>query len=290
LARSSIRCSRRPGDSKTPCPKREQPAFTGRDAVYSSGLIPFEGVGGNTFKVPIADDAQTGTYGFYCNVHGPLQYGQVEIVDKGTEIPSASEVAKTAREEAEKRAEVLVSNHKAAEAGKPVTAGETGNEKFETKAKKLIGVPNPFIHEKQLIHGIINEFVPRDVAAKVGEKVTWTFAGMHTISFNVPKYFPVFTIADDGRVELNPKASEPAGWPGPPEQPGSGGHDDEGGGEGPEPEPVKVDAGAWDGKGFRSTGLDYPEGAEFSVTFTKAGTYPFACLIHPPMVGKIVVK
>lgn len=285
-----------PGDTNTPCPAREQPAFTGRDAIYSSGLIPYEGVRGNTFKVPVAQDAEPGTYGFYCNVHGPLQYGEVEIVGKGEEIPSSRFVARKARDEAERRTKILVANHKAAVKGKAVVAGETGDEKVPTKGKNLIGVPSPFFHEKTIVHGIVNEFVPRDMKVKVRQKVTWTFAGSHTISFNVPKYFPIFTVAEDGRVEYNPKTGDAAGWPGPPKEPGSSrGHDEaetgegEGGGGGP-PEPVKVDAGNWDGKGFRSTGLDYPDGSEFSVTFTKAGTYPFACLIHPSMVGKIVVE
>ena len=33
-----------------------------------------------------------------------------------------------------------------------------------------------------------------------------------------------------------------------------------------------------------------PTGDKYSVTFTKAGTYPYACLIHPGMIGKVVVK
>ncbi len=282
-----------PGDRKSPCPKRAQPKFTGSDAVYSSGIIPYEGVGGNTFRVPVAANAKPGTYGYYCNVHGPLQYGQVEIVPKGTDIPSSRDVAEAARKESKSRTEVMVANYKAAKAGKVVVAGETGDEEIATKGKNLIGVPSPFFYKKKLVHGIINEFVPKQMTAKANEKVRWTFAGMHTISFNVPKYFPVFTIANDGNVEFNPKASAPAGWPGPPKPPDDGGG--EGGGEGgerggPPPEPVKVDAGPWDGKGFRSSGLDFGEGDEFSVTFTKSGTYPFACLIHPSMVGTIVVK
>ena len=284
-----------PGDRETPCPKRAQPKFTGSDAVYSSGVIPYEGVGGNTFRVPVAADAKPGTYGYYCNVHGPLQYGQVEIVPKGTDIPSSREVAETARKESKIRTEVMVANYKAAKAGKGVLAGETGEEEIATKGKNLIGVPSPFFYKNNFVHGIINEFVPKQITAKTNEKVTWTFAGKHTISFNVPKYFPVFTIANDGTVAFNPKALVPAGWPGPPKPPEGGGEEPEGGGEGeegppPEREPAKVDAGPWDGKGFRSSGLDFGDGDEFSVTFTKAGTYPFACLVHPSMVGTIVVK
>ncbi len=273
-----------PGDKETPCPQRKQPAFTGRDAVYSSGLIPYEGIGGNSFKVPIATDAEPGTYSYFCNVHGPLQYGQVTVVADGTDIPSKSEVAKAARVEAERATKVMVANFKAASAGRPVVGGEMEQKEIVTKGKRLIGIPSPFFHEGSLVHGIVNEFIPKTSTVKTGEKVTWTFSGGHTLSFNVPKYFPVFTVAKDGRTEFNPKATVAAGWPGPPEQ------EDEGEGGAAEPEPVRVDAGTWDGSGFRSTGLDYPEGAEFTVTFTKSGTYPFACLIHPAMVGTLVVK
>ena len=39
---------------------------------------------------------------------------------------------------------------------------------------------------------------------------------------------------------------------------------------------------------FKSKALDTDQ--EFSYTFTKAGTYPYYCSIHPKMVGKIVVQ
>jgi len=39
---------------------------------------------------------------------------------------------------------------------------------------------------------------------------------------------------------------------------------------------------------FKSKVLDTDE--KFSYTFTKAGTYPYYCTIHPKMTGKIVVR
>jgi plastocyanin len=39
---------------------------------------------------------------------------------------------------------------------------------------------------------------------------------------------------------------------------------------------------------FKSKVLDTDE--NFSYTFTKAGTYPYYCTIHPKMTGKIVVQ
>lgn len=279
-----------PGDETTPCKKRAQPAFSGQP-IYSSGIIPFEGVGGNTFKVRLADDLATGTYSFYCNVHGALQWGAIDVKPKGSEIPSAGAVAKQARKEAERFSAPFVENYRFAKAGKPVSGGEPGNEEtIETKGKNLVGLPIPFFKDGVFFHGVSNEFAPRSVKAEVGKPVTWTMLGGHTLSFNVPKYFPVFTVAKDGKVALNPKATPAAGWDEPPEPPSSG-DESEGGGEeeGPPPEPRKVEV-TWDGKGFHSTGMSYNAGDTFSVTFTKAGTYPFACLIHPQMVGKVVVS
>ena len=61
--------------------------------------------------------------------------------------------------------------------------------------------------------------------------------------------------------------------------------------EGPPPE-VSLDAGTWDGEGFVSSGVVFGEGSPllYSVTFSRAGTYDYACLIHPRMVGKVTVR
>lgn len=283
-----------PGDETTPCPKRPQPEFTGRQAIYSSGIIPYEGVQGNTFRVKMADDAKPGTYSYYCNVHGPLQWGQVVVKDKTASIPSADVVAREARREAERKVAPMLRNWQAAKAGKTVEGGDPGDEvRIDTRGKNLAGVPTPFFENKTFIHGVVNEFVPREITAKVGEKVTWTFVSGHTVSFNVPRYFPIFTVAPDGTVTFNKKTQEPEGWPGPPEEdeggpPGE--HGDETGRPPPEDKPAHVDAGTWDGRGFRSTGIDFDDNDAFSVTFTRPGTYAFACLVHPQMVGKLVVK
>jgi plastocyanin len=113
----------------------------------------------------------------------------------------------------------------------------------------------------------------------VGEKVTWYIQG-HTVSFDVPRYFPIATVAKSGKVTFNPRAVKPIDSP-EAEFP-------EGEGDGP-PKPVDVDAGEWDGSGFISSGS--PEGAiNWSLTFTKAGKYKYACLIHPRMVGEVDVS
>lgn len=43
-----------------------------------------------------------------------------------------------------------------------------------------------------------------------------------------------------------------------------------------------------DSKSFKSKVLDTDE--KFSFTFSKAGTFPYFCSIHPKMTGKVVVQ
>ena len=43
-----------------------------------------------------------------------------------------------------------------------------------------------------------------------------------------------------------------------------------------------------DPKVFKSKVLDTDE--KFSFTFTKAGTYPYFCSVHPKMTGKVIVQ
>ena len=121
-------------------------------------------------------------------------------------------------------------------------------------------------------------------AAKVGQKVTWVVLGGHTISFNVPTYFPIFTIGKDGTVARNPKLDTPAGGsPKLPESSGNGDHN------GPS-KPLTIDAGTWNGQGFYSSGLISADSfGVYSLRFSTPGTYKFACLVHPLMVGTLEV-
>src|SRR5262249_22692325 len=109
--------------------------------------------------------------------------------------------------------------------------------------------------------------------------VTWTMLGPpHTISFDVPKYFPIYTFNKDGTVVRNPLLDKAAG--GAPQQPDSIGDQDV----------AKVDGGTYSGDGFWSTGsLTANIAVEYTLRFAKPGVYKFACLVHPPMVGTITI-
>lgn len=262
-------------DSSKPCPKREQPAFNGRQRYYNSGFIPFQGAKGNTFELPLSDDIAPGTYHYYCNWHFVAMSGVVEVVPASTALPTQANVNRKAREEVEADVEVLQKAIDAVGAGRHASG-------------PMVGVPLTEAQQEQLplFHAGVDEFIPSTVQATVGKKVTWSLVGGHTISFNVPRYFPVFEVKKDGTVTVDRRAFEAVKFP-KPDRPEA---EDEGD-DGPRPAPVTVDGGEFDGGGgFHSTGIDYNDGDTFSLTFTKPGTYLFACVIHPAMVGKVVVK
>jgi plastocyanin len=251
-----------------PCPKRDQPEFDGTQSFYSSGFIPPSGVSGNTYRVPLADDIDPGTYLFYCVIHFPDMQGKLVVKAPDDEIPSASEVNAQARKEIDALAEPLRDAFADARAGRAkAPSGET------------IELPVAGYHSGEEYTVAVDEFVPKVLNAKVDEPVTWTITGAHTVSFDVPSYVPIYREANDGTIERNPVVDRAAG--GSPKAPPvdfvKG--------------PVEIDGGTWDGEGFISSGLLGAEPtARYTLRVSKAGRYKYACLVHPPMVGTLVVE
>ena len=257
-----------PGDPSEPCPQSQQrqPTFNGKASYYNSGVIAYEGLEGNTFRVRLSEDIAPGTYFFYCAVHGPGQATEVRVRPEGTDVPSQAEVNRRARKEISELAAPLLELFDDARDGRLEVAGAV--------------IPGPFAGlTSDEVHGSVNEFIPETIRTKVGEKVTWRLIGAdHTISFDVPRYFPIIRFAKDGTVSMNRTLREPAG--GAPEIPE----------EDPREGILKVDGGTYDGRGFYSTGLFGAQPfAEFSLEFSRPGRYRYACLVHPPMVGTVVV-
>lgn len=52
--------------------------------------------------------------------------------------------------------------------------------------------------------------------------------------------------------------------------------------------PTQPSGGSWSGRGLLNSGMLMP-GADYAVTFTAAGVYDYACLMHPLMRGQIAV-
>jgi plastocyanin len=266
-----------PKDEDESCKDAQQvkPVFDGKQSYYNSGIIPYEGPEGNTFEVPLADDIDPGKYWFYCAVHGAFQATEVEVLERGADAPSETEINRRARREIDKLAEPLLGLYRQALRRNRVNTHDELNEELTVKGP-FAGISDATIG---FGHALINEFVPKRLEVKAGEPITWRMMGSdHTISFGVPRYFPVMEFLDDGTVRLNRRIDPPAGGAKePPEQEGMGVY--------------KVDGGNYDGTGFWSSGLiGGSPYAEYTMRISKPGTYDFACLIHPPMVGKIEVS
>lgn len=253
----------------TPCPKTAQPAFDGRQTYYNSGFLP----GDKNFTVKLADDIAPGTYHFYCNLHGPEMSGSIVVKDKGSAIPSASEVAQAGKSQLDDMANKLLPAYQQAKAGKALVPGNLGG-----------------YGAQDVQSALINEFIPATIDAKVGQKVSWTFIGPHTITFNAPPDAQQpYAVSGDGAMHLNQKAFAPVGGPGAPQGPPPSGPPSSG-----PPTPKVIDGGTYDGSGFRSSGLflSFPPDSllGYSLTFTKPGTYSYVCLIHPGMGGVVNVS
>jgi plastocyanin len=279
-----------PKKASQPCTdaQQRQPAFNGKQSYYNSGFIPYEGPNGDTFEMQLSDDIEPGRHFFYCNYHGEFMSGFLNVKPSSTEIASQSDVAKKANREIETVAKPLLREFRKAERGElePPKEVVPDLERLDLTRKRgaktylrgwLSGLSVDGVD-----NATINEFIPRNVKAKVGEKITWVQIGGHSISFNVPEYFPIIQVLKNGTVRRNPKLDPPAG--GAPEIP------DPEESDGP-PKPLVIDAGSWNGRGFWSSGVFYSESfTAYSLRITRPGTYKFACLIHPPMVGTLVVS
>jgi plastocyanin len=257
-----------PSDHSACAGNATQPAFDGSYAYYSSGLILPTGKRANRFSVKIADNAKEGTYFYYCSIHGVQMGGEVTI-SKSASVPSQKQLNRAGRAEAQQLAAPILAEYRKELAGKATFKGN------------LAGSGDPSVQAAQ---AEVNEFTPRVIKARVGKPVTWTFVGNHSISFNVPPFAPLYKVLKNGDIVANGTLDEAqGGWPGAP--------------PGHKPYPlvtdslVRLDAGAFDGSGgLKSSGIGFNTGDTFTVRFTKRGTYPYACLIHSGMIGKVVVS
>ena len=139
----------------------------------------------------------------------------------------------------------------------------SGGSKSATKAKGVVepealtiqaGVNDPAHSQIAVL-----QFMPAKATVAVGQKVRWSWDGTrepHSVTFLAPGQ----TLPDPG--------SDPSLFA---------------------PTPAQ---GAYDGSAMVNSGLA-PQGPgavpPFEMTFSKAGTYTYHCVIHPQMVGSIVV-
>jgi plastocyanin len=269
LARPCYLTSGEPRKDGKPCKQRVQPEFNGRQALHNSGVIRYDGPGGNEHRVRLSDDIAPGKYFFYCAVHGPTQFTEVHVKDKDVRVPSAGDTVRAARQQVQQAAKPLLAVYRKAKSGKGVDVDG------DTVVGPYAGLYTPDVFRAQ-----VNEFVPKKISVRAGERVDWKVFGGHTISFNVPRYFAFMEFSKDGTVHVDPRVPRAAG--GAPDLPRAGGS---------KLQDHRVDAGTWNGKGFWSSGEIYAEPfVEYSLRVSRPGTYRYACLIHPAMVGTLVVR
>ena len=193
---------------------------------------------------------KAGTYDYQCTVH-PNMNGSIKVLPRGTKVPSPA--ADLSREKAS-----LIADAKT--------------------IVKLVSYTPPADtvsggHDQGQLATL--RFYPTSLHVAVGTTVTFSQTSdvqIHTFTFGPTAYLS--SISNSAGLEL------------PPAFPFSS--------EAPSSTPTTYD-GTNHGNGFLNTGvLDANPGAtqasSFKVTFTKAGTYDFQCLIHPFMKGEVVVS
>jgi len=203
--------------------------------------------------------AKKGSYAYYCTIH-PGMKGTVKVVAKGKAIPSAKANAKAAKKEYAKDAKRLIADAK--------FTGPAGNE---------IRAGNDTVPTS------IFRFFPASKSVPVGTTVTFSMpaktAESHTVSFGPADYLKgiadAFVAPDpenpDGLPVVSPLVAFPSDVP-----------------------TLPAFDGTSHGNGFLSTGIidrdaATPSPGSAQVTFSKAGSYSYICLIHPDMKGQIVV-
>jgi plastocyanin len=196
---------------------------------------------------------KAGVFTYFCVIH-PGMKAKVKVVRKGKAIPSAKKDRKTA-------AKLLASEVKAAKKQNklklPATTIQGGNDKGSVVQLR---------------------FFPRTLKVPVGATVNVQVKSLpeiHSFSFGPAAYLntvaggfvaptPAGALAFSGQVAF------------------------------PSDAPLPPYDGTAHGNGFFSTGVldgdpKSPQPSSSKITFSKAGTYSFICLIHPFMHGTVVV-
>jgi plastocyanin len=108
----------------------------------------------------------------------------------------------------------------------------------------------------------VQAFLPTQITVNEGDTITWTMNPefVHTVTFLSGLPAPP-VVAPEGNVVVQPAATAfPSGGP------------------------------SYDGTGLVNSGLLEGKGKAFSLSFSKAGSYGYVCLLHPGMAGTVTVQ
>ena len=244
--------------AKDACPTQELAEFDGTQQLDTSGWLGTD----QDFSVTFSKSTPPGVYRFMCQLHGPEMTGQVTVVEPSVPVmePDAVEAEGVAARYA------LLTK---LQPGFAMLDKATASHAFAGGG--VASVEN----------ALITQFGPHDISVPVGGSVTWTVLGPHDVAFNAPADAQSLRLPGAGKaVHLSQKAVLPAGGPG--------------ADLAAQKQPPVIDGKTWNGVGFRSSGLIFgdppPHTTAFKLTFSKAGTYQFQCLVHEDMKGTVTVR
>jgi plastocyanin len=231
-------------------------------ASYSGGELnsglPAGAVGGmpdagGTFSLVM--DLEPGTYSYLCDVH-PGMVGEITVVGDDAAIPSALDVAITAKQQID---EAFAPGNEFAQAEIEAAAGGINTAGDDGVAHVQAGTGD-------MGRLTVNRFFAFTTVINAGQTVTWTLpdtsADPHTVTWPPLRGQDVIPQPQDAGPPI--LAFGPGFTPNVPEN-------------------GEIGMGAE----FNSA-LMLP-GQSFSLTFTEPGVYPFVCNIHPGMEGTVVV-
>jgi plastocyanin len=223
-----------------------QVAFPTSQTSYTSGYANSGIIGkGESYSLTFTN---LGTYNFLCIVH-PGMTGSVQVLDAGTTVPSQAAYDADAKAQLDKS---IAAGQASA------TATKTSNVK-NANGSTNYGVTIP----QSAGQSDVMQFAPVSLNIAVGDSVSWTnnTAVPHTVTYaagNVPELaIPEPQPGGPPNLVINPAAVFPS-----------------------MPPTTSFSGAGYVNSGFLGTGPEATAGTNFSLTFTKAGTYLFICVLH----------
>lgn len=203
---------------------------------------------------------EPGTYEYSCGIHD-FHRGLVVVKKASTpDLPNQAAIDKSAKRQIEFGIGIVDILQEFVATETTVLDREPGPDDT-TRYIVAAGMGSP---EAEVL-----EFFPRNLTIDKGDTVTWISSRFHAVVFGGDEGIPPF-YQTERRVRGTPFVVANPGVLFPSK---------------PSPE--------YDGTSFRSSGLigygQRPGGLGFTLTFTEAGTFNYACPIHRGMVGRVTV-
>lgn len=233
-------------------PKATNPAPASGAASVDGTAYVNSGVLGKDGKFAITFPKQ-GSYNLICIVH-PFMDVDVQVTAPGTTVPT----------------QAMIDTESAAVLADQLAKGEVSVAATKPGAREVLQAPGDEF-------ATVNRFINSRTTVSVGDTVTWKNPTPvpHTVTFNFvasgPPGAPPFIVPEPQAggpplLTLDPKVFFPAG-------------------------PKSFDGTGYVNSGIIGVGEEATGGPSFSLTFTKAGTYSYICVLHADqgMAGVIEV-